>query len=485
MTFYTTMTRRISNIRLHHLLGYGVILHAMLFLYDFSHPDAFLMADRAGDRMRTIRAFWATVQGEGSVLDFLGSHGIVGDYLPQALLFGIGGKSAIVVAQVMLLLLSVYYVHRLVAVMGGSERMATLCAAVYMHLPHSLTFPHQLTSEAIFGPLFIISIGTLCGALPGLRSYLTLSVSGAALGLATLVRPITLLWAPFSGSIIVAALRNRPAIAGMAFYVAVALAPVAAWIFTVYLATGTASLGPSTHDMSHNLYQRVVRMVSAMPPDEMRSASAQYLPHGNDPAGTMTIGEYASFAASHPKTYITHLGKDALVFVGKSGVGRLVLDYLNLFPASRDELQDSRASWRLRWEKEGPAATLLYLYRNHGSLLLITALASALCAGIFALAFLGILNLARWAIQSSQSPQQRITIFVVITAPFYIFATSQVVNAMQSRHRAPAEFAVLILAAFGLRAIRSWLIKRTAADSSMEPTTRSVPQAGPPREPLI
>src|SRR5205814_493720 len=52
-------------------------LHAAMFVYDLAHPDRFLNADRAGERIQVVAGFGEAMQS-GDPLAYLTSPGIVG-----------------------------------------------------------------------------------------------------------------------------------------------------------------------------------------------------------------------------------------------------------------------------------------------------------------------------------------------------------------------------------------------------------------------
>jgi hypothetical protein len=139
----------------------------------------------------------------------------------------------------------------------------------------------------------------------------------------------------------------------------------------------------------------------------------------------------------------------------KSGVERITLDYLDLFPESRQALQDSDQGWRADVESEGAARTFLRLVREQPGLVLCSALGSLLFAAFLALAALGALNAA---------PRRGRNRALLLLAGFvlYVGVTAQAVDAAQSRHRAPAEFALCVLALAGWSACRSWRRVRAA-----------------------
>ena len=112
-------------------------------------------------------------------------------------------------------------------------------------------------------------------------------------------------------------------------------------------------------------------------------------------------------------------------------------------------LQQSDGGWRTSLEQRGALATLAGLLGAQPGLVLSSALASVLFTLLMALAVYGaVLSLGRreWLL---------LTLFVL-----YVAATAQVVDAAQSRHRAPAEFALCLLAVAGWRALQSRKDKR-------------------------
>ncbi len=390
-------------------------LHAAMFVYDLRHPERFLNGDRARERIEVIQGFAQS----GDLTAYLASHGIVGDWLPQALLYLAGGQYLVIAVQLILAVLSVLWVRQIARRIGLDERAAAGAAWLYALLPHSLVFPHELATEAIFIPLVILSFRL--GANAG---------GGLALGLATLVRPFTALW-PF-----VVFRRN---------FIALALAPLLLWMSFMFLATGELSMGRSGHDLGNNLYFRMERM-----------GAEQQRPGGQTKA---TLVEYARFVAAHPLAAAKHSAHDLAVLGGKSGIERVVLDYLDLYPESRRELQNADTGWRSRVESRGVAAALLEVFQEQPGLIVSSALGAVLFLVFAALAAYGALSRIRereWLL---------LALFVL-----YVVATSQVVDAAQSRHRAPAEFALSLLAVAGWLALRKRRPGVRPAATRVEPT---------------
>jgi len=381
-------------------------LHAAMFVYDLRHPERFLNADRALERIEVVQGFAQT----GDLVPYLASHGIVGDWLPHALLYLAGGQYLVIAVQLVLALLSVLWVYRIGLRLDLPERSAAAAALVYALLPHSLVYPHQVASEALFVPLVILSFRLAPGA-----------GSGLAIGLATLIRPITALW-PF---VIFVLGKTRPRA-----YLALALAPLLLWMSFMLVATGEFSMGRSGHDLGSNLYLRLQRLGADVPEAERPPQR----PAGQTRA---TVREYLSFVAAHPLVTAKYFTRDMGVMGFKSGVERLVLDYFDFYPEKRHELQAADGGWRSRVDRGG-AQALVELARGQAGLVGVAGLGAV---AFTALMLLGVYGAACWA----RTPERVL----------YVFAASQAADAAQSRLRACAEFAICILAVAGWSALRA------------------------------
>jgi len=419
------------------LVGPFAALHLLMFGYDVWHPGRFLNADRADLRIEVIQHFGQAWQGGGELAGFFAGHGIVGDWLPQAFLYLAGGQYLVIAAQVLLALLSIVWVRNIGLRLGLDTGRASAAAALYGALPHTLVFPHQLAAEAIFVPLVVLSFA-VCARAPGTKDQ---AGGGAALGAATLVRPITMLWPVIYAAFARVTPRARAA------YLAAALAPLGLWMCFIYAATGEFSMGRSAHDLGHNLYQRVHRMAAHPAASErpLEQPRAQR---------TLSVSEYTRFVVDHPGAALAHSARDLATIGFKSGVERIVLDYFDLFPESRRELQDPVAGWRMRVEQYGPVDALAGIFRSNPALTLASLGGALLFAVFIALAALGAFA---WLRDDVPAETRRLRI-LLITFVLYIVATAQAVDAVQSRHRAPAEFVLCLLAvaALALLSRRSW-----------------------------
>jgi hypothetical protein len=400
-------------------------VHLAMLVYDVAHPDRFLRADRADERLHAIMGLpgaWA----KGEAASYIASHGIVGDWLPQGLLYLAGGQYAVIALQVALALASIVWLRDIALRVGLDDRQASAAATLYALLPHTLVFPHQLAAEALFLPLVIYAFRASGVA------------SGLALGVATLVRPLTLLW-PFVHAAVARRGRWRRRLLLAAF------APLVAWMAFLWTQTGEVTMGRSDHDLGSNLYERMQRMAASLPDAERPAARS-------GDATRASLGDYARFVAAHPGAAARHTVRDLATLFGKSGLERLTLDYLDLFPDARARLQDSSDGWRARAERVGLARELAQLFRAEPWLIATSTVGALLFIAFIAAAARGAW---RW-LHERRLVRREVAVRRFLLAAFvlYVFATAQCVDAAQSRHRAPAEFALCLLAVAG------WLTRK-------------------------
>jgi hypothetical protein len=413
------------------LAGLLPLLHTLMFGYDLQHPDRFLNADRALARMQVIEGFEQVLRDGGDLVGYLTGHGIIGDWLPQAILHLCGGQSAVIAVQILLALLSILWVREIGVRLGLSADTARAAALLYGLLPHTLVFPHQLVSEAIFVPLVVGSFAWFARA----AETRWLTGAGALLGVATLVRPITLLWPLLCAPFVPAKPHARVT------YLLAALGPLLLWMLFIFGATGEFSMGRSSFDLSHNLYLRAQHIAATLPAPE-RSIHSD-----GDPA--LSLREYAAFASDHPGAVLAHSARDLLVLSTKSGVERLALDYLDIAPAQRVELQSPADGWRRQLERRGVWAGLREILIRNPSLTLAAVGGALLFSGLMLLAAFGAFTWLRAAPEDTAAGT-RASRIMLMAFPLYIVTVSQLVDAAQSRHRAPAEFALCLLAAAGV-----------------------------------
>jgi hypothetical protein len=424
-------------------LASAFVLHMGMLAYDIFHPDLFLQADRAAMRLASAQGFLNTLGG-GELAKYIASHGVVGDYVIQAMLFNLGGAPLIIITQILLTLLGGYGVYRVACLLGWNERLAVSACALFFLSPHSIVFPHQLASEALHTPLQVLSLWALAVCLArlecGRRAIWLLIFAALCTGLAALVRPVTLLWPLVAGLVILFVHRVKTG----AVFLLVAYSPVVAWMVFIGLQTGKYGMGESSFDMPHNLYQRVWRISQTMSPTNENRVRQQFL---SQEKGILNTGEYLRFGVEYPLPFLKHALRDMGMFIGKSGVERLTIDYLELRGADHKSLQQDTGGWRQRFEQEGALATIHYLWRSQGFVLALSVVGSLI---MLVITFLAIVGGSSLFTQLRPNVQwQRGIVLLIVMLPLYVLFFSQVVNAMQSRHRAPAEGGLALLAVAG------------------------------------
>jgi hypothetical protein len=334
--------------------------------------------------------------------------------------------------------------------------------AVFLLLPHSIVFPHQLSSEAIHVPLLVISTWLTVLALRR-DSFRILVVAALLLGITTLVRPVTLAWPAAVGLIL--ALVGRPS-KGL-YFAALAFLPIVLWMSFVWNTTGVFGLGESSASMDRNLYLRVRYISLTLPDDDRKQVEATYLNQGD--RGRLGVGEYFGFGLQHPGPFVEHLARDSVAFFLKSGVERMTIDYFGSGESFQALQEDETGGWRVRLQRDGPIATFSYLLKTLGPVVIVSAVGVVVMIGWLLLAAIGSVQLALST--KTLSPEQRLTALLAVLLPLYVFGISQVADAMQSRLRAPSEFALVVLAAYGLaKCWQRFEARKPAAATAMRPT---------------
>jgi hypothetical protein len=427
-------------------LAVFVAVHALLGVVDFHHPEVFLRADRAAMRMQEIQQLLAAPSWAETV-DYLADHGVVGDYAFHAVLYAIGGKPILILVQIALLFASATGVLGLARLLGMTPKSQSLCLIVYLALPHSLVFAHQLTTEALQVPLLVLSTWLLCKSFRT-GELVALLGSGLLLGTATLIRPITLLW-PAIVFVLAAATgrKERGAVFAGAAYV-----PVLLWMSFIWMQTGVFGLGESNHSLGHNLYLRTAAVAATMPKAQERAIQEEYL--GEEGHGQLRTAQFMTVMFQYPLPFLAAAARDALVFWGKSGIERITVDYLGS-DEQYQALTSVESGWRQHLDYSGPMATLRYAWDVTGPKLLLSFAASVLLIAMILLALRGAVTLLRPLRAPAAEPAARLAAMILSILPVYLFAFSLVVMSMRSGHRAPAEFALVILAAYGLETLRA------------------------------
>ncbi len=433
------------------LLLLYVMLHAALLSYDFSHPDVWLKADRANERVAQIGEF-PQVNGWRAQFDYVGHHGAPGDYLIQVALYDLGGLASMLLAQVTLCVLSVVCVYRMAGIVLGNGRLPLLVASVYALLPQTLIFPHQLSAEAWFVPLVVFGFYATTRWF-STRAPRTAFLSGLYWAAATLTRPTVL---PFALLSALALPRGSGGNSRAPYFLAL-LIPVVVWMITVHAHTGKWSLGEGTSASVGNNLMLKARFISDTFPAEAREKARQrHIEPARNRDGLLTPLEYARFCADYVGPCTSQVMQDALNFFFKSGIERVTLDYLGLLSEQeRIETQRAHTGSSRGWAQEVRRRGALAAAQSYFAKYPVVVGASLLAALAFAIVTLfyvvGAVDALAGLLKHSVD-DRRLILALLAVFPLYLFAASSVVSSMQSRHRAAAEFAMLIVAGNGLQA---------------------------------
>ena len=429
------------------LLACFIAVHAGLLIFDLHAKFApFLRTDRAAHRYAAIASLLRAENWHGVHDALVGNNIVVGEYVVQAVLYGEAGPLAVVLFQLGLQLLAVLAVFRVTVLVLNGPRLGFGAALLYTFLPHSLVLAHQLSSEAIAVPLLAIAFWLFLEFRVAEKSIWFLMGAGALFGLCACARPILallpILLMPFSRRV-----RSPRSLAGTVGFAVVGILPLALWGGFISMNTHQLSLGNANASLGMNLYGRVERISAALPSVEQAAISDRYLKQG---AGeTLSISDYLSFVMHYPAASVQHFLRDEVTLAVKSGISRLTIDYFDLAPEDTATIQSWSDGWRSTWEQRGLIAAI----RSAGTMSPFVVIAELAGAAFFSLFFLcvlvGLMATVLTALVERHLGGRTVGLAVLSVQVFYIFASAQVVDAAQSRHRYPAEFAMSILAVFG------------------------------------
>lgn len=431
------------------LILYYFFIHALLAIWDYHHPDVFMSADRASTRMISIEKLLSAASSSSDIFSqTLSNHGIIGDYLFHAILFAFGGKALIISGQLFLGIVSIIFIFLLTLVLTKRKDMSVAAALIYLHLPYSLIYPHVLCSEAIFSPLIILSLGTLAFFKMTNDNIWMLCLSALLIGTSALIRPIALLWPIVIIS--VGLIFNQLKYGYSLFYLIFAFTPMLFWVVIMQIVSGDISMGRSGHDLNHNLYGRVKyisRTLSKKESDSIRKNILETRKHPNE----LTMTGYISFVVKYPFASAKHYLNDLIAFTAKSGVEAIIFDYLQLESEFRKTLRDGNTSWRRSMDKNGIFYVINEMFWNKPSVIMATIVGTVSLLSLWFLYIYGIWRTIK--VRSNLNPFLSYLFVLLALLPPYVFATSTLCMNIQSRHRSPVEFCIVILGTVGLFAL--------------------------------
>lgn len=408
------------------ILPFFAAVHFGLMIYDWYQPEVFLNADRADYRFRTIIGFVNSTD----VIQYLSTHGLIGDYIFQAVAFIIGGKFSVIVTQVLLNIVSIVFVYRISFLLTESRLTSQLSVFVYFFLPHTLAYPHLLASESLSNPLTIISIYYLVLHFSTQRaSDTSIVLSGLFIAISMLIRPIVLFFPIFVYCVLKLFEKNgKPATRFK--YLSAAYLPVILWMTFMLVTTGAFSLGSSGSTLGLNLYQKVERMQQALPKPQDNGFLDDL------DAKSLSVSEYAGFIADHPKLAVNLLKYDISNLLINSGSNKLFSYYLEIYAA--DKRQSS--AWRKTIDKRGLISGILEVVSESGTYVIFTIISTAVWVTIFFGSVLGAIIF--WKTRSQMLAEK----LIVLGYPLYVITfTLALVSYPRSGHRSSFDFIVAIM----------------------------------------
>lgn len=413
---------------LRYLIFLFIALHSCLLIYDWYHPEVFLNADRADYRFRTIIGIVSSPE----LINFLSTHGILGDYVFQAIAYSIGGRMGVIVTQLVLSLTSIVFVYRIAFLLSSSRFTSQLSTIVYFFLPHTLAYPHLLASESLSNPLTIISIYYLLRYLSNQGSApKDIILSAIFISIAMLIRPIALLF-PIFVIFLLLLCKKFDSPQTIFKYFGVAYAPVILWMTFMLATTGNFSLGNSGSTLGLNLFQKAERM-------QQSAKSTQRVSSEFVDSKSLSVGDYTRYVASNPMLATNLLKYDLANLLVNSGANKLFSYYLNIYEAEKAQ---SRA-WRKIIDKDGILAGIANIVRQSDAYVRFTIISTAIWVTILFGALFG--AFVFWN-SSAQSLAEKL---IIIFYPLYvIFFTLALVSYPRSGHRSSFEFIVSILFSF-------------------------------------
>lgn len=417
----------------------SVAIHAALLIYDLSHFEALLTADRAEGRLHAIRMLDQRLAHGESFGRILIDLGHAGDFVFHYLPYAIAGIPGILVMQIMLQLVAVYLLFRLTVTLLGSQRMATVAAVAYILLPGTLHHTHTIASEAIFNPLIIGAVYLLVRFLRSGGGLAPLAGAGVLTSVASLIRPLNLLL-PVLVAIALFCARGRRALVPGTVYLVIASALPLGWMAFQYTQSGELT-AMGSHGLGRNMYGRIDRM--------SQIAGFQIAPELIE-RQRMDVVTFAGYVAQHPDTFLRTFGSDLLNGVLNSGLNSFAGRYLQLY-----EIPGGTA-YSMQVRDESGWLGLIKMVMTTSPGLAITNL----LGGAAWLLFLMITALGAALLWRSEAVgrEERILIF---TVPAYFILAGQAAYGLRWAYRTPGEFLLAIMFAAGLVWLIEWFASRS------------------------
>lgn len=431
-----------------------VLIHGAMLVFGAFNPQSFLAGDRSNGRLKTIQSVFLSAevgsiaqtgtgqfdgqQTEGnpslkhtgySLIDRVLESGHPGDYIFHGVLYELGGRHAVVAFQLCLLIVSVACLYLLATFLGRSAGFALSVAIVYMVLPGSLIQPHQLTSEAIFNPLVLISFFLIVARVERIYSSRAMVLGLCLLSLAIFVRPQLILFPILLLLILAVHFRHswRPA---MLAILPICFALPMAWGLFAYYQTGEFGLGGKGHGPGIAFYKTVKRMAVIDGFEIDLSSSGEK---------KLSIDEFTRYVLDHPVTFVKLKMTEAFNLVANPGIYSVVAHHLGLLRGGGDKMY-----WKKLRDQEGLTGMFSEIFRR-GPALILAIFGSAIAWGLVLVgAVAG--GIAFWRDGTVTNATKTILLSYLFYGMLIVLVSSEV----RWSHRTPVEFVIVLLFAAGL-----------------------------------
>jgi hypothetical protein len=427
------------------VIGLAAILHAILFAYDAATRfEAFLWGDRAAHRWGSLQNFLSAESGK--VLATLASGQVgPGEFLLQWPSFALGGIPGVVLFQIALFLLSVYFVCAIAQRVLPWELSPLICGTIYVLLPQNIAFTHQFVTEAVATPLTVAFLYFYLLSSES-RGWRYAMAGGLALGLAIFVRPsLAFILPPF---VVLHLIYRRSLWSGVlktvAAIVVVALIPMTIWVVAFTLTTGKFGYTGGVANLGWNLRSKVflVQSRNGLEPAPEVQSFKRYEDLYEDLGGISTV-RFLDIASDHPLLFAGSAARDAAIIAARGNASKVMVDYLGIGRNTeikdwRDVVSKSGAAGLQAWMRDSKALFLLLAVEAAASLVTALAVGAGFCFLLYAL--------VRPRSVSRSTGMETFGLILTIGAVlFAAFVSGQLVDQAQARLRHPAEAGLVIL----------------------------------------
>lgn len=436
MPLRTTVSECSTHAGYRGLLATYLCIHALLLIFDWYHPDAFLNGDRSSARLAYILAFLEAIDHGTDTAAVFASLPLPGDYALHAMAYGAAGRIGVILSQILIGMIGVAVLYKLAWLLTGSRKACAIATLTFILLPHSLAFPHLLVTETYANTAIILAFYFLTLSLATSGTRVSLLVSSAVfLCIATFIRPASLAFALVVFAILYA-YRRVPLRTLAASYLAIAYLPIVAWIFFVGQQTGAYQLSSSGSTLPLNLYQKSQRITKH--PTSFIAQSSESQPQTR----VMHVGEYLQVITEYPRGFARIVKSDLANILLNSGANKLFGYYLGLYPIDK---ASRGAVWRNILDNQGFFAAIGFLLRQPNAYAVVNMLLSFVWAACLLAATAGAVVFAR---DERIATSLKWIFFSYIC--YVVTLTLIVVSYPRSGHRFTIEFLLCIFIAFAL-----------------------------------